>query len=254
MNESPSPAMVALFGMLCITTLFIASPSSSPSSSSFSSSYSYLYAQLPIVAAFSPSTFTSNDSKRRRSSHRTTYINQITSSIQPSSSHVRHGHPHPETLETLATSPHIMQMVRRKNRFNFGNAEKEDGDPQDEKQQYLQELREAAKDPIKFEAFVMKQRQKEEGKSDASSSSTTTTTKTSGYIPPNQSAPTNNTNNNNDASPKRGYVPIEQWNEEQVQKAKNGTLSWEERVQFDGQRYGDKFQQNEILRKHLNGW
>lgn len=45
------------------------------------------------------------------------------------------------------------------------------------------------------------------------------------------------------------YQRIEEWEIEQKSKAKNG--SWEERVQFEGQRYGNQFNQNEILRQHL---
>ena len=48
--------------------------------------------------------------------------------------------------------------------------------------------------------------------------------------------------------PKSAYVPIEQWNAEK----KKANLTWEERVQFDGQVHGNKFKQNEILRKNLN--
>jgi hypothetical protein len=48
-----------------------------------------------------------------------------------------------------------------------------------------------------------------------------------------------------------GYQRVEEWDREQRELAKKGTLSWEERVQFDGQRHGNRFQQNEILRHHL---
>jgi hypothetical protein len=48
-----------------------------------------------------------------------------------------------------------------------------------------------------------------------------------------------------------GYQRVEDWDREQRELAKEGALSWEERVQFDGQRHGNRFQQNEILRHHL---
>lgn len=47
----------------------------------------------------------------------------------------------------------------------------------------------------------------------------------------------------------KGYMRVEEWNE-QVYKKTN--LTWEERVKFDGHRHGDRFMQNEILRKNLN--
>ena len=52
---------------------------------------------------------------------------------------------------------------------------------------------------------------------------------------------------------KGGYVRAEEWEAEEQRKAKNAS-SWEERVQFDGQRHGDRFSQNEILRHHLKGF
>lgn len=52
---------------------------------------------------------------------------------------------------------------------------------------------------------------------------------------------------------KGGYVRAEDWEAEERRKAKNAS-SWEERVQFDGQRHGNRFSQNEILRHHLKGF
>jgi hypothetical protein len=49
---------------------------------------------------------------------------------------------------------------------------------------------------------------------------------------------------------RRGYVRAEEWEKEQQQKAKE--MSWDERVQFEGQRHGNRFNQNEILRHHLH--
>lgn len=46
---------------------------------------------------------------------------------------------------------------------------------------------------------------------------------------------------------KKGYVRAEEWDAQ----TKRADLSWEERVQFDGQRQGDRFLQNEILRKNI---
>lgn len=49
---------------------------------------------------------------------------------------------------------------------------------------------------------------------------------------------------------KRGYVPIEEWNEAQ----KAGGMDWEQKVQFDGLRMGNGVRQNEILQRHLNSF
>lgn len=51
--------------------------------------------------------------------------------------------------------------------------------------------------------------------------------------------------------PRGAYQRVEDWDAEQ---RKNGSLSWEERVQFDGQRFGNQVQQDAILRRHLNSF
>jgi hypothetical protein len=52
------------------------------------------------------------------------------------------------------------------------------------------------------------------------------------------------------STPKRGYQRIEEWDEQQKQT--RGEHSWMERVQFDGQRYGNQVRQNDILQRHLH--
>lgn len=56
------------------------------------------------------------------------------------------------------------------------------------------------------------------------------------------------------ATPKKGYVRAEEWEAEEQRRRKNGELTWEERVQFEGQRYGNQVNQNDILRHHLNAF
>lgn len=46
------------------------------------------------------------------------------------------------------------------------------------------------------------------------------------------------------------YVPVEEW--DAAQRNITQGMSWEERVQFDGQMNGNRFRQNEILRQNLN--
>lgn len=86
--------------------------------------------------------------------------------------------------------------------------------------EYLIQLQEAAKDPKTFEEFI------KNGRLDAKKKKKT---------------------------PKPGaYQRIEEWDAEQERK--RADMSWEERVQFDGQRFGDKFKQNSILKRNLNGF
>ena len=49
------------------------------------------------------------------------------------------------------------------------------------------------------------------------------------------------------------YQRAEDWDRE-IKNRDKGNMSWEERVQWEGQMNGNKFRQNEILRHHLNGF
>jgi hypothetical protein len=68
------------------------------------------------------------------------------------------------------------------------------------------------------------------------------------------SAPTGPVNGQNSTtmattSPK--YQRIEEWEEERKRRSEGGQLTWEERVQFDGQRFGNQVHQQWILQKHI---
>jgi hypothetical protein len=76
------------------------------------------------------------------------------------------------------------------------------------------------------------------------------------------SASNNNNNSttmgpNGEAAPnqekkiKGTYKRIEEWDAE---RKASGELSWEERVQYEGQRYGNGVRQNDILQKNLRAF
>lgn len=52
-----------------------------------------------------------------------------------------------------------------------------------------------------------------------------------------------------DEKKQRGYQRAEDWEVDQEKERKE--MTWEEKVKYDGQQDGDKFQQNEILRKNM---
>jgi hypothetical protein len=58
-------------------------------------------------------------------------------------------------------------------------------------------------------------------------------------------------NDNETKKPTGKYQSIEEWEAENAERKNKGELTWEERVQFDGQRHGDQVKQNWILSKHL---
>lgn len=47
------------------------------------------------------------------------------------------------------------------------------------------------------------------------------------------------------------YQRIEDWEADRQQK---GELTWEEKVQFDGQRFGNQVRQNDILSRHIGSF
>lgn len=66
----------------------------------------------------------------------------------------------------------------------------------------------------------------------------------------NNETATASTNEDKDR-PKPKYQRVEEWDAEREAK---GELSWEERVQHEGQRYGNQVRQNDILSRNLKGF
>lgn len=55
-------------------------------------------------------------------------------------------------------------------------------------------------------------------------------------------------NDDDDSKPVGKYQRIEEWDAERTAK---GEMSWEEKVQFEGQKYGNQIKQDTILRRNL---
>jgi hypothetical protein len=62
------------------------------------------------------------------------------------------------------------------------------------------------------------------------------------------SSTTTDANVNNSTKPTGTYKRIEEWDAERIAK---GELTWEEKVQFEGQRFGNQVKQDNILRHHI---
>jgi len=100
----------------------------------------------------------------------------------------------------------------------------------------MEELQRAARDPKAFEAYVLKRKLEQETTPENSSNSDLDQSDSDSPANEKKTSTSN-------------YVPIEQWDEE---RGKNeDSLTWEEKVQFDGLRNGNRYKQNEILRHHL---
>lgn len=99
------------------------------------------------------------------------------------------------------------------------------------------ELLRVAQDPKLFEEYVLQRKNKTKLDEETNS------------MPGIANDPSRQIDEENN-SRKGGYVSIEEWDE----KRSSDDLSWEEKVQFDGQRFGNQYNQNEILRKNLKSW
>ena len=99
---------------------------------------------------------------------------------------------------------------------------------------YMKRLQDAARDPVAFEKFVMAKDEVVDNNDDDEG------TKPQGV------------DDNSAMNPikKKGYQRIEEWD---AQRTKDD-MSWEERVQFEGRRFGNQYQQNEILRRNLKSF
>eukprot|EP01083_Nonionella_stella_P215775 776283_1 len=98
-----------------------------------------------------------------------------------------------------------------------------------------EELQKAARDPKTFEAYVLKKNSPNANEKAEEQSNTIRDVDVDDS--PSPTLPN-----------KKGYVPIEQWDADRSKDS----MSWEEKVQFDGQRFGNRVNQNEILRNNIN--
>jgi hypothetical protein len=103
---------------------------------------------------------------------------------------------------------------------------------------YYDRLREASRDPLAFEKFV-EESMMESIKKDDGVKSSTIVVSTEGIDDVASSGTT---------TTKKKYVPIEEWD---AGRRNGENMTREERVQWECQRNGDQFRQNEILRQNL---
>ncbi len=104
-------------------------------------------------------------------------------------------------------------------------------------------LQAASKDPETFEKFI-----DESMARSARTSSSSGEGKRSAMASPSEMSKGVNGKDDMDAKKMKKYVPIEEWEE---QRKDGDNMTWEERLQWESQRSGDQFRQNEILRQNL---
>lgn len=110
---------------------------------------------------------------------------------------------------------------------------------------YFDQLREAAKDPETFEAFVA-----------ANGNGKRPGTAARARAAPDGGIRGDGGGDEAPPKPKKkgGYQRIEEWDEEIKKKQDGSGMTWEEKVQFDGLRQGNQVRQNDILMHHLNSF
>lgn len=146
---------------------------------------------------------------------------------------------------TLTTQPHSLFLSHR-NYYRFARRNRMysslymstnnfmDRLPNESDDAYFRRIVAAASNPQSFENAVLKPQNH----------------KTIAAHPISNSTETSGTTNSTGGSK---YVRAEVWEEQERERAKSSS-NWEERVQFDGQVHGNRFNQNEILRHHLKGF
>jgi hypothetical protein len=102
---------------------------------------------------------------------------------------------------------------------------------------YFKRISETAADPVAFEKLVFETMvSAKQTKAEATAAVAKTTT-------------LKDESEKDGEKRQRGYQRAEDWEVDQEEERKE--MTWEERVKYDGQQDGDKFNQNEILKKNL---
>lgn len=123
----------------------------------------------------------------------------------------------------------------------------------------MEELQRAARDPKAFEAYVLrksksksKSQQQKKSQEDLSSANANNNNNANrGAVGLESGLTSEEASTSEEEAPPKviKYVPIEQWDEERSKDADN--MSWEEKVQFEGLKHGNRYRQNQILNHHL---
>ena len=130
--------------------------------------------------------------------------------------------------------------------------------PDESDAEYMKRLRSIAGDPEAFERAVRGDKSDKSGKASLPKDSNG-----SNWYPTSlhSSAPQNHKHlsqsdksidGSSNKNTTKGYQRVEDWEHDQQQMLKD--MTWEQRVKYEGQRDGNRFNQNEILRNSLKRW
>ncbi|KAL7439451.1 hypothetical protein ACHAXM_006711 [Skeletonema potamos] len=148
-----------------------------------------------------------------------------------------------------------MALPKKKKTNNNNNKHSPlEDEPWKKDESYWDQLQQASKDPKLFEKFIEETMAKKKLVSTTTTTTTTTTSSslasafTSAKQQQQQQQETTTTKK------KKGtYIPIEQW-DAQHYSSENNNMSKEERLQWECQRNGNQFRQNEILLRNLKSF
>ena len=121
-------------------------------------------------------------------------------------------------------------------------------EPSKQTDSYWDMLQAASKDPETFEKFIEKSMKKKKISSASSSSYSSVVDYSSSSK---TTAASSTSEEEGENKPKKKYVPIEEWD---ANRSKPENMSKEERLQWECQRGGNQFRQNDILLHHLKSF
>jgi hypothetical protein len=120
---------------------------------------------------------------------------------------------------------------------------------------YMKRLSKLAADPTAFELAAKESESKQAHDHNAPSHTshwTPTTLRTPSHLVEGNVSHKKEQSVSNGDGTKKGYQRVEDWEHDQQELLKE--MNWEQRVQYEGQKYGNQFNQNEILKNSLKRW
>jgi hypothetical protein len=130
------------------------------------------------------------------------------------------------------TDAFVLSRERRISTFLSSTSDFWKQRPGESSTDFYKRIQQASNDPVAFENFVLETRRKERQEKSQSTS------------------PDIDKDKANTDEPKPAYQRAEDWDADQSKRVSG----WDEKIQFDGLRHGNGFNQNEILRRHLKGF
>ena len=134
-------------------------------------------------------------------------------------------------MSSFVAEAFVMPRQERASTFLLSTSDFWKQRPGESSTEFYKRIQQASSDPVAFEKFVSgSQREDRPEKS--------------------QPLPSQSSNTTETGEQKPAYQRAEDWDADQNKRVSG----WDEKIQFEGQRFGNGFNQNEILRRQLKGF